>query len=450
MAPSTRSTDSGKAQAPPLWQLMQATAGMVAGVRGGQSLGRLLETVAPPLRSGTQALAFAALRRLGTADAIARRLAPRRPPAPVDALLCTAIALALPDSKPPYPVFTLVNQAVEACKRQAGGAARQASFLNACLRRFLRESETLLQCVSQDPVARWNHPHWWVARLQRDHPQHWQGILEAAQQAAPMDLRVNRRRVTARDYGDRLAAAGIGAMLLGEAALRLDRPRPVRELPGFDGGLVSVQSATAQRAAPLLLTGLDAAEPRVLDACAAPGGKTAHLLECCPRARVTALEIDAGRARRIEDNLARLGLRAEVHVADAGVPGSWWTGQRFDAILLDAPCSASGIAGRHPDVRWLRREGDLAQLAHEQDRLLAALWPLLAPGGRLLYCTCSVFRQEGAERIEAFVVRNSDARQCVAPGHILPSVAGQAAAIGDNGACDADGFFYALLGKRLA
>jgi len=435
--------------APPLWQLLQVVAPVVAGVRGGQSLGTLLDAVPAPSRSGAQALSFEVLRQLGVANAIARQLAPRRPAPLVDALLCSAIALALPGRAQPYEPFTLVNQSVEAAKRTAGTRG-QAAFLNACLRRLLREPEAWLARVQDDPVARWNYPLWWIRRLQRDHPADWQTILEAGQHAAPMDLRVNRGRISVAQYQAQLELAGIAGVALGGAALRLERPRPVRELPGFDAGLVSVQSATAQRAAPLLLDGLEAAAPRVLDACAAPGGKTAHLLEHCPQAQVTALEIDAVRAGRIRENLARLGLDAEVRVADAGDPASWWQGERCDAILLDAPCSASGIVRRHPDVRWLRREGDVTRLAGEQDRLLAALWPLLAGGGRLLYVTCSVFRQEGSERIDAFLARNSDARQCAAPGHLLPGSGLGQGCVGDNVGCDEDGFFYALLEKRLA
>jgi 16S rRNA (cytosine967-C5)-methyltransferase len=265
-----------------------------------------------------------------------------------------------------------------------------------------------------------------------------------------MALRVNARRGTARAYADRLAAAGIEAVALGEPlaqAVRLARPRPVWDLPGFEAGDVSVQSLAAQMAAPLLLGGLAASAPRILDACAAPGGKTAHLLELSPRTRVTALDVDAERSRRIADNLGRLGLRAEVRVADAADTGAWWDGVPYDAILLDAPCSASGIVSRHPDARWLRRPDDIDQLAARQDRLLAALWPLLAPGGRLLYCTCSVFRAEGQERARAFVARHTDAVPLAAPGHLLPGMGGVEGALGDNGDRD-DGFFYALLEKR--
>src|SRR5690606_23583700 len=218
---------------------------------------------------------------------------------------------------------------------------------------------------------------------------------------------------------------------------------------------VSVQDAAAQMAAPLLLDGLDLKQPlRVLDACAAPGGKTAHLLELAgPGAplQVTALEIDAARSARIGDNLQRLGLQAQVLVADAARPQDWWQqasgGALFDAILLDAPCTASGIVRRHPDVRWLRRESDIAQLAALQSRLLAALWPLVRPGGRLLYCTCSVFRAEGDTQVQTFLAHNTDAQLLPSPGHLLPGNADKGGAVPDNLSGDHDGFFYALLQK---
>jgi 16S rRNA (cytosine967-C5)-methyltransferase len=431
---------------PPLWRLLRPAAGMIQGVRGGRSLTSLLETVAPDLRAGVQALSFHALRWLGLAEAVRDRVAQRRPPPAADALLCTSLALmALDDAL--YPAFTLVDQTVEAAKRHAS-LRPYASFLNACLRRFLREREELLGSLLNQTVARWNHPVWWVERLQRDHPEHWRSVLDAAQNPAPMVLRVNTRRISVPAFCDRLASAGIHARAIGETAVQLDRSRPVRDIPGHDAGWVSVQSAAAQRAAPLLLSGLDVAAPRVLDACAAPGGKTAHVLEQCPEARVTAIEVDAGRSKRIVDNLSRLGLEADVCVANAAYVESWWDGEPFDAILLDAPCSASGIVRRHPDVRWLRRESDIVQLAVQQDRLLAALWPLVVPGGRLLFCTCSVFRQEGAERVEAFLARNTDAVPLPAPGHLLPLTNGESHSVGDNGNRDEDGFFYALLQKH--
>jgi 16S rRNA (cytosine967-C5)-methyltransferase len=221
----------------------------------------------------------------------------------------------------------------------------------------------------------------------------------------------------------------------------------VQQIPGFSQGLVSVQDAAAQLAAPLLLHGLPPrAGLRLLDACAAPGGKTAHLLELAD-ADVTALDIDPLRCRRIEDNLQRLGLQARVLAADAGQPQSWWDGQAFDAILLDAPCTASGIVRRHPDVRWLRRESDVSQLAAQQARLLQTLWPLLKPGGRLLYCTCSVFRAEGEAQVQAFLAHNTGARLLPSPGHLWPTLARKSDAVTDNQLSDHDGFYYALLEK---
>jgi 16S rRNA (cytosine967-C5)-methyltransferase len=203
-------------------------------------------------------------------------------------------------------------------------------------------------------------------------------------------------------------------------------------------------------AAPLLLQGLPVPQGRrlrILDACAAPGGKTAHLLELCD-AQVTALDVDPVRCERIGQTLARLGLRAQVVVADAGQPPAWWDGAPFDAILLDAPCTASGIVRRHPDVRWLRRESDIAALAVTQARLLAALWPLLAPGGRLLYCTCSVFRAEGEQQVAAFVARHKEALLLPSPGHLLPMPSANTGGLPDNLASEHDGFFYALLEKH--
>jgi 16S rRNA (cytosine967-C5)-methyltransferase len=338
---------------------------------------------------------------------------------------------------------------VEAAKRTRASAG-QASFVNACLRRFLRERDALVAATDADPVAHWNHPAWWIARLKKDHPDHWQAILRANNGHAPMALRVNARHATPQAMQRRLAQAGIESRLDGAHGLVLARPRPVHEIPGFDEGALSVQDAAAQLAAPLLLDGLPRPEGRplrLLDACAAPGGKTAHLLELAD-AQVTALDVDPARCERIRDTLSRLKLQAKVLAADAAHTASWWDGQPFDAILLDAPCTASGIVRRHPDVRWLRREADVAALAATQARLLAALWPLLAPGGRLVYCTCSVFRAEGDAQIRSFVAHNTDALLRPAPGHLLPPGAANAAGVPDNPDGDHDGFFYALLEKR--
>jgi len=430
-----------------LWQQLAATAQALQAVCAGQSGTAALATVPAGLRPGVQALLFQALRNLGRAQALARQLAPRKPPPRVEALLCTALALAWDPQAAAYEPFTLVNQAVEAAKR---AAPRQAPFINACLRRFLRERDALVAATDADPQARWNHPAWWIERLRQDHPQHWRAILQANNTHAPMALRVNEQKCTLAQYQSALAAINVEAIAATEAGLLLQRPLPVQQLPGWSEGWVSVQDLAAQRAAPLLLQGLawpaDGRALRVLDACAAPGGKTAHLLECArpgaPMA-VTALDVDPARCERIHATLQRLGLQAQVRAADAARPADWWDGQPFDAIVLDAPCTASGIVRRHPDVRWLRRPADIAQLAAIQARLLDTLWPLLQPGGRLLYCTCSVFRAEGDGQVQAFLARNTGARLLPSPGHLLPG----SGALPDNPAGDHDGFFYALFQK---
>jgi 16S rRNA (cytosine967-C5)-methyltransferase len=461
--------------APPLWRQLQGAALVLSQVREGRSATAALERVESGLRPGVLALSHLALRRLGAAQAVRAMLARKPPPPAADSLLCCALALAMSDQRAPagaregvaddpatgaaYDSHTLVNQAVEAAKRDLATRA-QANFINACLRRFLRERATLLLKVGQDPVARWNHPRWWLHRLQRDHPQHWQAILEASNQQAPMTLRVNLRRGSVQDCLDLLQQAGLEARRCGPAALELEQARPVQAIPGFREGRWSVQDAAAQLAAPLLLGELmQAGQPAsgqgllVLDACAAPGGKTGHLLELAD-CQVVALDIDPARCENIRQNLARLGLQARVAAADAALPQSWLpalglaatgAGAVFDAILLDAPCTASGIVRRHPDVRWLRRESDIEQSAALQARLLAALWPLLKPGGRLLYAVCSVFRDEGEGQVRSFLANNSDALLRPAPGHLLPLSAAPEHGLRDNRPCGHDGFFYALL-----
>ena len=435
----------------PLWQLLQATAGVALAVQQGRSMTAALESVAKELRPGTQALSFQTMRWWGRAVAIRQQLARKAPPAAVDALLCTALALSWQDDLAPYAVHTLVNQAVEAARRHKDMRA-QASFVNACLRRFLREREALLSSTSQNLTAQWNHPLWWVKRLQADHPTQWATILEAAQSAAPMTLRVNVQHQTVANFLKALADIGIQAKPVGATGVQLAKAVPVHVLPGFELGHVSVQDAAAQLAAPLLLEGLTSSQGalNLLDACAAPGGKTGHLLECQPQAKVLALDVDPKRCERIQQNTDRLGLQAHILAADAAAPETWWDGQPFDGILLDAPCTASGIGRRHPDVRWLRRETDVQQLAAIQAKLLKALWPLVKPGGRLLYCTCSVFKAEGETQIQTFVQHNTDALILPSPGHLTPSIATSDASLRDNGMGEHDGFYYALLEKRSA
>ncbi len=408
-----------------------------------------IDAVPKELRPGAQALSFQSMRWWGRAVALRKCLARKAPPAQADALLCTALALSWQDELAPYPVHTLVNQAVEAARRHKD-MRPQAPFINACLRRFLREREALLAQTQTDITSQWNHPAWWIKRLQADHPTHWQEILQAAQSAAPMTLRVSDQYHDVAAYLQVLEGHGIAAKAVGEAGVQLTKAVPVQLLPGFAQGHVSVQDAAAQLAAPLLLKGLKKSNQalRLLDACAAPGGKTGHLLECDPSAQVIALDVDPVRCERIQQNLDRLKVQAQIIAADAAHTADWWDGQSFDGILLDAPCTASGIGRRHPDVRWLRRETDVAQLANIQAKLLKALWPLVKPGGRLLYCTCSVFKAEGETQIQTFVQHNTDALILPSPGHLTPSSATSDASLRDNVMGEHDGFYYALLEKR--
>jgi len=480
---------SAAASALGLARLLDHTADAVQAVRDGRSLTDALARVPADARPGTQALAFHALRWLGAAQQVRLLLAPKNPPPKVDALLVCALALLWPVPAgmegPRYADHTLVDQAVTAARQRTPAAA---GFINAVLRRFLREREALAAQAQRQPLAAYNHPAWWIERVRQDWPAHWQGLLQAANQHPPMTLRVNRRRGDAAGYLQRLAAQGLSGTAFGDAAVVLDKPCPVHVLPGFADGDVSVQDLAAQVAAPLLLgavlpplappapplaplppstlalAGLAAAAPgsvaaapavpvapgavplppgaRVLDACAAPGGKTAHLLELADL-DLLALDNDTARLQRVNDTLQRLQLKAELACADARDTARWWDGRPFDAILLDAPCTASGIVRRHPDVRWLRRPDDVVALARVQAEMLAALWPLLRPGGRLLYVTCSMFKAEGQAQIDAFLQRGGDAcprSDPRAPGHLLP--------LPDNsGRAVHDGFFYALLHK---
>jgi len=449
--PSPRATPSG--QAPALSRLLEQTADAVQAVRGGRSLTDVLAACPGPLRPGTQALSFLVLRRLGAAQAVRAVLAPRTPPPAVEALLLSALALLWPDDAPPYADHTLVDQAVTAARKRA---PQSASFLNAVLRRFIRERDTLVAAALKQPTARWNHPQWWLDRLKADWPGQWQAILAAAQERPPMCLRVNARRHTGAQYLRQLEDAGLAGRLTAPQAIVLDAPVPVDRLPGFADGAVSVQDAAAQIAAPLLVGAGLPAGARVLDACAAPGGKTAHLLELADL-DVLAIDADPQRLARVDDTLARLRLPARTRAGDGRRPADWWDGQPFDAILLDAPCSASGIVRRHPDIRWLRRDEDIAALGRIQSELLDALWPTLNPGGWLLYATCSVFRTEGEHQIDAFLQRRGasgahlDSRS---PGHLLPLPDNGSSGASASGSGDvsgvADGFYYALLRKEAA
>lgn len=385
----------------------------------------------PRVWSAAQNLAYGTLRQAGRLRFFLSRLV-GRPLKPADLLGHLLVGLHELDGTD-TPTYAVVNETVALAALRHPGAK---SFVNAVMRNFDRRREALAREAEMSPEARWNFPEWWLDRLRGEYPRHWQAIVTAQNAHPPMTLRVNRRRADTAIALDRLAEAGCPGRQTGPWAITLDRPIPVAELPGFSEGYVSVQDLGAQWAAPLL----DAGDGmRVLDACAAPGGKTGHLLELADLDLI-ALDSDAGRLERVRENLDRLGLSARLLAADAGNPGTWWDERPFDRILLDAPCTASGVAGRHPDAKWLKRPGDMQQLCGEQSRLLEGLWPLLKPGGKMLYATCSLFGAENARQVAAFLARHPDARiEPVDPpggreGQLLPDP-------------DSDGFFYARLLK---
>lgn len=394
------------------------------------------DCAAPPqARGAIQDLAYRTMRQLGSAEVLLGQLSHQRvAPPELHALLCCALALLLPlpdEPALPYEAFTVVDQAVTAAA-STPAMSRAKGMVNAVLRRFLREREALLQEAARDETARWNYPRWWVAGLRRAYPQQWQTILEAGNRPPPLTLRVNRRRTDADAYLALLAQAGIAATRIGPWAVRLQHPLPVMQIPGFAEGMVSVQDAAAQLAAPLLDVhpGM-----RVLDACAAPGGKTGHLLETADL-DLLALDSDASRLTRIDDNLTRLGLHAVTRAGNAA-ERDWWDGNPFDRILADVPCTASGIVRRHPDIRWLRRPADAGQLVKTATSILDNLWPMLRPGGKLLFVTCSLWPEESELQARAFMLGH-DARRLPAPGQLLP----QASTDEDH-----DGLFYALFEK---
>lgn len=443
---STRSDSPNLA--PPLSSVLLSSAGVVEGVLDGRSLTDALSDVSSALRPATQAVSFHAMRYLGWADAVGRELVQRYPSVLFESLLLVSLTLlkeegeaasALP-GMPVYAAHTVVDQAVTA----ASNTRSLASFkgmLNACLRRFLRERAKLEDAVSDSPEAQWNHPGWWVKQLGVAYPQQWREILESANVPAPLTLRVNPRRASREQVLAAFEAAGLAAEPVGQAGLVLGSPKPVTQLPGFAEGWWSVQDAGAQLAAELLAP---ADGMRVLDACAAPGGKTAHLLELAD-IDLVALDADGERLERVEENLGRLGLasdRVQLQAADAADLDAWWDGKPFDAVLADVPCTASGIVRRHPDIRWLRRENDVRRTATLQARILDSLWKTVAPGGRLLYVTCSIFPIEGARQALEFMQRHPEAQRLDAPGQLLP------VALNATPAEQHDGFFYALFAKQ--
>jgi 16S rRNA (cytosine967-C5)-methyltransferase len=332
-------------------------------------------------------------------------------------------------------------QAVRALRREWA-----SGLVNAVLRAFQRRRAELERIVLADEQARYAHPRWLIRQVEADWPERLADIFAAGNERPPFCLRVNRRRLTRSEYLELLQVRGIRALPIPETeqGVQLEAPMPVTRVPGFSAGDVSVQDGAAQLAAVLLDVhpGM-----RVLDACAAPGGKTAHLLERHPDIEVTALDIDADRLARVQDNLQRLGLRARLLAADAGRVAAWWDGRPFDRILLDAPCSGTGVIRRHPDIKVLRRAADIEGLVARQSELLNTLWPLLVPGGILLYCTCSILKAENSAGVAGFLEVHGDARERpLAPARPGFPAFGRQILPGENGM---DGFFYACLLKTV-
>lgn len=335
-----------------------------------------------------------------------------------------------------------VSATVEATERLK--KRRQKGLVNAVLRNLQRQRDTLLPKLQQNPELQSAHPRWLADAIRRNYGAQATAIFAANNSQAPMWLRVNTQQVSVTEFKQALHAYDPELQVTTEAplaeAIQLQHAVDVRQLPGFAEGWFSVQDLSAQFAAPILAA---QANERILDCCAAPGGKTAHVLEREPSVAMTALDVDAHRLERVEENLTRLKLHANIVCADAGAIDSWWDGQAFDRILLDAPCSATGVIRRHPDIKWLRRANDVQQLVTLQGELLDALWPLLRAGGRLVYATCSILHDENQQQIEAFCARHADAR-------LTPI------SYADNATCwqrlpgqqGGDGFFYACVEKQ--
>lgn len=409
---------------------------LIARVAGGAALTDILADLwvsrpatPPAVRGAIQDLTYGTLRDYGRQDFILGRLLDKSLPEPVQSLL--RVALHRLDVRP-ETAHTVVDQAVNAAATLLSG--RFKGVVNGVLRNALRQSATLRYAADADLVAEMRHPPWWIRRVRDQHPQDWRNVLAAGNVHPPMALRGNRRRSTPEAAAAELAEAGLSARTWPGGALLLERPVPVVRIPGFAEGRVSVQDIGAQAAAPLLDV---ASGQHVLDACAAPGGKTAHLLELAD-VDLLALDADPQRARRIDENLQRLGLSARVMAADCRAIDRWWDGRPFDRILADVPCSASGVVRRHPDIKWLRRSSDIGRFAAQQAEILDALWQVLAPGGKMLYATCSVFREENQDQVARFAASHADCHRLTIEGQtdrqFLPCA-------------DHDGFFYALLHK---
>ena len=435
-------TDQKTPRSLPLSEAITIAAQAISEVMDGRSLTEVLDQLESHERPIVQSLTFDALRKWVRAHELIKQFIPKTPPPEVDHLLSVAIALFLQDvtDGKGYPAHTIVDQAVKAC-----GEYDKTMYAKGLVNAVLRKVSVLVQPSKDekryppDPIPMYV-PAWWRANLKRNYSKQWQSILFQQAKRAPLILRVNQKQYSREQYQSLLSEAGISSKPIDElagvllpCALLLPDAVPVSDLPGFYSGAVSVQDAGAQLAAVLL-------DPQpgelVLDACAAPGGKTAHMLELAD-CSMQALELDGERIGKIGGNLDRLRLhsnKVRVLRGDAS-KASWWDGILFDKILLDAPCSASGIVARHPDIPFLRREADIRALQERQRAILSQAWKMLKVGGALLYVTCSVFPEEGEQQAIWFAQQHADAVRLGAPGQILPGELN-------------DGFYYALFKKN--
>lgn len=415
-------------------------AAIVQRVMGGCNLDRALADrlaanpgYSPQQRGALQDLSYGTIRYYTRLEFMLGKLLDRPPREKLVSHLLQVALYQLEYSKAGSHV--IVDQAVRAAKRFKSPVS---GLVNAVLRNFLRQQKNLRLAADAEKSSRYSYQDWWIREIEQQYGERSSGILEAGNTHPPMTLRVNRRHTTTGNYMSLLEKADIKVQHVAEDALLLAQPMSVERIPKFFDGWVSVQDAGAQCAATIL----DVADGmRVLDVCSAPGGKAMHILERADL-ELVALDKDESRLDRVRQNLRRGGLRAEVVCGDASQPDAWWDGKPYQRILADVPCSASGVVRRHPDIKWLRRPADIAEFAGQQSRILEAIWPLLEHGGKLLYATCSVFRQENQEVVERFLATHEDAHQQIVelpfannpPGQLLP--------------CDRhDGFFYALLHK---
>ncbi len=414
---------------------------MIAEVLAGRNLDRVLKktwsqngaTLAPGERGAIQDISFGALRCYGELKAILAQLVTRPLQEPDIFALLIVTLFQLRHTK--AASHAIVDHAVQTSV--ALGKPHLKGLVNAVLRNYLRQSNTLFAAIQGDVEARLSYPRWWIDKVQVQYPTQWEAILIAGNQHPPMTLRVNHRKCDAESYLQQLADAGIAASLGEFGAVILDHPIGIERLPGFAAGLVSVQDQGAQYAAHLLDL---APGHRVLDACAAPGGKAGHILEIAD-VDLTAIDKDAARLSQVSDSLSRLQLCARIKAADATKLDNWWDQRPFDRILCDAPCTASGVVKRHPDIKWLRRASDVASFAQQQAQLLAVLWRTLNSGGKLLYATCSIFAEENQGQVVDFCRHHSDAA-------LLPLSHGGPEGLQLLPNQGADGFFYASLQKR--